>query len=439
MEVQMNWQVSFIRLLATVVSSALFTFVVSALLSLGHPQLALASGNAPAPMRDASRGFITQSLVSEFNTCDVLTGTISPALTDTVVSSADAGEIRLASVLEDYFDGTELDPTRWITETPVGTNQIIMGSGFITLSSQALRSVARLPVDGRMIEMRARMQAGASVPDVNLGFGRSVLPGPPSVYIGYGGGPCPDFGEDCFGANRLFITLFESADPTVKSNARDLTDTATLYQIANTTLTDFHEFQIAWGPTQTTYALDGNYIPTSTFASTNTYTPYVWLLNWGFYPVDVDWVRVLYYPTSTGKYESCAFTGMSGYSAFSWSNITWTADLPAGTSVGFETRTSTDGSTWSTWAPVAADGSTSNPTGLYFQYRATLTTTDINASPEIQQVRIQYSGPNAITIRHFAVSAVDDAPNETTIGLILSVGVSFGTVVAWTRKRRSPR
>jgi hypothetical protein len=435
MEVQMNWQVSFIRLLATVVSSALFTFVVSALLSLGHPQLAVASGNAPAPMRDASRGLITQSLVSEFDTCDVLTSTVTRALIDTVVSSANGGEIRLASILEDYFDDAELNAAKWITETPVSMNPVVMGSGYITLTVQALRSVVRLPVDGRVIQMRARVQAGSSLPDVNLGFGRSVLPGPPNVY----GSFCPDAGEDCFGANRLFITLFNEADPTLKTNARDVTDTATLYQIADAVLSDFHEFQIGWGPTQTTYSLDGSLIPTSTFVSTNPYPPYVWLLNWGSDLVDVDWARVLYYPTSTGKYESCAFTGVSGYSAFSWSNITWTADLPAGTSVGFETRTSTDGSTWSAWAPVAADGSTSNPTGLYFQYRATLTTTDINASPEIQQVRIQYSGPNAITIRHFAVSAVDDAPNETTIGLILSVGVSFGTVVAWTRKRRSPR
>lgn len=444
----MNWRTPLIRLLGTSIISVLFTLIVSVALSLGPLPSALAGGNAPAPLREASRGFITQSLASEFNTCDVLTSTISQALTDTVVSSANAGEIRLASYLEDYFDGTTLDTSKWITVTGLGITltpsfDVVrsINDGYITMANSYLRSVNSIPLDGRIIDIRARLQDPAySNPDANIGFSRADFPGPPANYPPTGS--CAAYPADCEGAaNRLYITAINDVPVGVHSNARDGLDPSTNIPLTQTVgITDFHVYHIDWNSVNTQYYVDGQFYPTSTFTSTFVYSPYVWLLNWNpGDPIQVDWVRVYYYPTSTGQFQSCAFTGVSGYSAFSWANITWTADLPVGTSVGFETRTSPDGSTWSAWVPVAADGATSNPTGLYFQYRATLTSTDVNASPEIQEVRIHYFGPNAVTVRGLAAYSGASAPSELVAAFLFSLGISLAGVVAWRTERRSNR
>jgi hypothetical protein len=344
-------------------SCALFVFVAVSVLLARQPSVVLAQGSGART--------ITHTITSDFDVCTVLPSTMNRVFTDSVASSADGGEIRLAALLEDYFDGTEVNTATWvITERYSGPP--VVGGGFLTMVNSGVRSVISVPVSARVFQARARMQQpGGETGWGDIGFGRRVVPGSYSVDE----------------AHRLFIT-----DDSNRVYANAVDDGGTRYDelIEGVDLTQFHLFEIEWDATATYYYIDGTYFPTATIYSTFVYEPYVWLFTDQFTDtVDVDWVRVSYYPTTTGQYESCVVDGGLGFSE--WTSITWGAELPSGTSATFETRSSSDGSTWSAWAQVGGSGSAiPSPDSRYLQYRATLTTTDVYASPEIGSVVIGY-------------------------------------------------
>jgi uncharacterized repeat protein (TIGR01451 family) len=379
----MGTRTQLVRLLKTTALACAFALSVFSMLAIGQVSPVLALMGNPAPM--ASGGITTtiQTGVSDFAACSWVTAT--PLLTNTIVSSANGGEIRLASILEDYFDSSSLDTSKWLTSTLVGPNTPYISGGIITFSENALHSVISLPVQARYIQIRARVDAGGVNPDMNLGFGRSRMPGPPTSY----GGTCPADGPDCFGANRLFITAFGGANfDDIKTNVRDLTNAATIVTVPWIIENQYHVYEIQWNSLDTRYLVDNIEIPTSTFASALAYSPYVWMLNWSLAPMTVDWMRVNYYPSQTGTYESCVFDG--GQTS-DWTTLSWGEDVPVGTSSSFETQSSSDGVIWSGWSPVSGSGGAiQSPRGRYLQYRALLTTTNINVSPQINSITVKY-------------------------------------------------
>ncbi|HEX9013085.1 MAG TPA: hypothetical protein VF813_06200, partial [Anaerolineaceae bacterium] len=80
-----------------------------------------------------------------------------------------------------------------------------------------------------------------------------------------------------------------------------------------------------------------------------------------------------------------------------WQNASWTADVPAGTSLAVSVRTgntSVPDSTWSAFTPLASPGTAVNVTSRYIQYRADLTSPDGVAIPVLRDVSITLStGP----------------------------------------------
>jgi hypothetical protein len=123
----------------------------------------------------------------------------------------------------------------------------------------------------------------------------------------------------------------------------------------------------------------------------------------------VDWVRGGVYPTN-GTYTSCA---SDAGGIVNWTTLSSVLNNPAGTSASFETRTSVNGTTWSSWAAVSG-GNISNPSGRYFQYRANLSTTDVVVSPEVQQVSVSYFGPNSIVMTPTTVALNPGATQQFT-------------------------
>jgi hypothetical protein len=107
----------------------------------------------------------------------------------------------------------------------------------------------------------------------------------------------------------------------------------------------------------------------------------------------VDWVRAGQY-SSNGNYTSCI---QDGGGIVNWSSLSAVSDLPSGTSVSFETRTSVNGTVWSDWA-VVSGGNITSPSGRYFQYRVNLTTSNVIRSPEVQQVSVNYYGPSSVVM-----------------------------------------
>jgi hypothetical protein len=106
--------------------------------------------------------------------------------------------------------------------------------------------------------------------------------------------------------------------------------------------------------------------------------------------VVTDWLRMTPYGSP------CAFESQphdSGAPASVWNTLVDATTLPAGSAASFETRTGDvlpiDG-TWSAFAPVAG-GVIASPSGRYLQYRASLSSTDANQTPELAQVDVDFS------------------------------------------------
>ena len=371
---------------APVLMSAFFLGLVlslAQLISMIQPTAVLAQGGG--------NGLITHTTVADFGAaCSVLPGSFpAPGLTNVSLSPVNGGELRLAATVEDYFEGSNVDSSLWLTGTVYEWYTVppAVSGGVLTLDSAYLRSQAGFsgttPV--RFFETRALQRVNSyNAGWIDLGFYRELPP------LAYGSGPFPSDS-----ALRIFVTR---DDNTTYVRGRDGDETAPLIDIDIPTLdlTQYHNFRIEWDQTQTKFYVDGSQQATMTGVSTlNTWaflyhqTP----TSLGFSAVQIDWVRAGAYP-ATGSYVSCV---QDGGGIVNWTTLSAVSDLPAGTSATFQTRTSVDGSSWSSWTSVS-DGTISSPSGRYFQYQVNLSTSDVTQSPEVQQVSLSYFGPDTVVV-----------------------------------------
>jgi len=94
------------------------------------------------------------------------------------------------------------------------------------------------------------------------------------------------------------------------------------------------------------------------------------------YPVSATW---------TSKIIDLTYVG-------EWDSFDVSKSTPADSSITFETRTSTDQSSWSSWQSVSGDV-ISSPERRYIQIRATLySTTDRTQTPSLSSITINYTG-----------------------------------------------
>jgi len=110
-------------------------------------------------------------------------------------------------------------------------------------------------------------------------------------------------------------------------------------------------------------------------------------------------------PTAGQRFD-VAYTDTSGYfvsSAYdsgievNFSNIRWTADIPAITILKFRTRTSPDGITWSNWSDLYNFGERiTNPRGRWIQYFAWFETSNVTYTPILYDISIGLNRPDVI-------------------------------------------
>jgi hypothetical protein len=330
----------------------------------------------PALAQGGSNGIITHTTVADF-------GAVCGVLTDTTVSNADGGEIRLAASLEDYFNDTTIDSTKWISGSVFDTYPSLPfeAGGVVTLDASYLRSQVSFTQPQRFYEARALVQINSAPPGwPDIGFIRQF---PPLSYTD----PVTEASS-----TRLFIVPGDGTD--LFARARDgnsLIDQPTPIS----PYTVFHEFRIEWGDTETDYYIDD--ILRATLPGTNTLPSWAWLYHHepstgGRSPIQFDWVRAGQY-AGNGTYVSCT---QDAGEIVNWTTLSATIETLLGTSVTFNTRTSLDGVNWSGWSPVNGSDITS-PSGRYFQYRADLTGNGIR-SPEVQEVTISYFGRSSLVV-----------------------------------------
>ena len=342
---------------------AVFLILVVALTALGRPvQIARAQ---------TTSGSVTQTTAGDF-------GAVCASLSDVSVSDAGGGEVRLRASLEDYFDGAAVDTGRWVVGNVYSwyTTPPTVGNGALTLDASYLRSqmnMQSLPV--RFFEARALQRAGAGNagwPD--LGFYRALPPLDPNAVT-----------SDT--AMRLFISRDTN---TTYVRGRDGDGSAPLYDVDIPTLNlqQYHLFRVEWYADRTDFLVDG--VIQASVPGVSTLNTYAFLYHQapttqGSSPMQVDWVRAGAYP-STGTYTSCVLD--AGGNAL-WQSFNQGVDLPNGTALALQTRTSSDGAAWSDWSP-AVDGQISSPAGRFLQYQLTLSTTNPLVSPELRDITFNY-------------------------------------------------
>jgi len=108
-------------------------------------------------------------------------------------------------------------------------------------------------------------------------------------------------------------------------------------------------------------------------------------------------------------------------------------NLPSGTSVSFQTRTSSDGSLWSPWLDAPTSGrfscSIASAPNRFIQYRVNLTSTGAG-TPVLSEVRINYRDTSMIP----ETGRIDGAS-----GMYMPIAIAFSTIImvaVWTMQRR---
>jgi hypothetical protein len=146
-----------------------------------------------------------------------------------------------------------------------------------------------------------------------------------------------------------------------------------------------HRYRIDWTNTGVVYSIDGVQVASHAIAITANMRPVASDLAGGP-TLSVDWMHMSAY-AATAVFTSRVFDARG---AVNWLNLTSSATLPTGTTIGFTTRTSNDGVTWSSWSAAGSNGGITSPAGRYLQYQISLSTTDVTVSPVVAQVAVAY-------------------------------------------------
>jgi hypothetical protein len=319
--------------------------------------------------------------------------------TNTIVTGVGDGEIRLAGLQGDEFSSPILNPDEWVAGTwSGGAYTPAIANGVMSLSSAAgafVHSATSLPVT----TLEARVTFSAQQWE----------------YVGWAT-------LDIAGGYATFSTFDSSTTLFAKTSADGLTEQQTNL---GTIPSGFHTYRISRQAASSTtdtvsYYVDGSLVAQHSVATLP--AMYVYQSNAGgtAHALAID--RIWAYPsyTGAGTYQSC--TQDIGHSESIWTRATWSAVVPAGTSLQMRTRTSTSGTDWSGWsAPLTASGQDiTSPAGRYLQYLLEFTTANPSVSAVVDSVTLSYADAS-IPVDHAPVATSDVA--STTQGSPVTVSV----------------
>jgi hypothetical protein len=326
-------------------------------------------------------------------------------LAGTYVSLTDDGEVILAPALGAEFD--VMPPTSEWQSFPW------QGGGASSLASGSLL------VDGA--RFNSEPEAGYA-PERSLEF-VATFAAVPFQHVGFGGGgdnePNAEFDTSPW---AIFSTGTSGSSLMARAwNGGPFLDT----QLPAVTLGLPHRFRIDWLSARVDFYVDGTLAHSEPVSITGPMRPAASDFAVGGGGVSVDWMRLSPY-SANGTFESRVFDAAS---PATWGAATWSADVPAGTSLSIEARvgdTSTPDESWTPYAPLASSGSSVGLTARYLQYRLNLATGDPTLTPALRDLQVECSLPLA-AVQHVALPAVTMArpamPNpssgRTTIAYVI--------------------
>jgi hypothetical protein len=198
-----------------------------------------------------------------------------------------------------------------------------------------------------------------------------------------------------------------------------------------------HTYRIDWTASQVVYSIDGTAVHTAAIAVPGPLRPVISDLTPTPSPATlaVSGFRISPFTTPCTLQSRVVDAGF----AVSWSGLTWTAAVPAQTTLAVSVRSGNvavpDG-TWTAYTTVPSSGAiVSGGVGRYAQYRAVLTATNTTRTPVVSNVTINSVAPPT------QVLTVTLPANGTITGTGINCGTggsdcaetyAYGTVVALT-------
>jgi hypothetical protein len=294
----------------------------------------------------------TQTAVADFSA-----GTQS----NTTVLNTAGGEERLGQTFDD-FTGTSLS-SKWTTTILVSGSSSTVANSIVSVKGREIRS-ATVPV-GTPIEGK-------------VAFGSSV-----NEYFGLATDVSTTVGNywAVFSTRSSTNTLF------ARVNINGTSHDVSLGGLPS----GFHDYLVQSVSGGYQFYVDGALKTTIAFAiPTGTALKAVLSNTSTTVALQADWVRYGAY-VSSGTFVSSVFD--AGRLA-RWGKMSWTATLPAGTTMTVLTRsgnTATPDGSWSAWSSVSNGGTIASPAARYIQYEIVFTTTSSILTPTLSNISLTWN------------------------------------------------
>ena len=311
---------------------------------------------APTTWSFTTIGLWQQTTVSDFNA-----GTQN----NTQVTNTSGGEVQLAQGFSDDFTGTSLSSASWTTNSWAS-----QGGGPTSVTT----SNSILSVSG------AEVLSTATYSDIPI-VGR----------VSFGATPYQHFGlaTDLASSSGNYWAMFSTMGTSNTLYARVNVNGATTDVSLGALPSGFHLYEVQPTTGAFVFLIDGSQV-----ASINATFPAGTPLRIAFSsfsgspqpPLQADWVRL-----AGGTFTSSVFD--AGRTA-TWGTASWTANIPAGTTLIVETssgNTATPDSTWSPWTVVSNGGTVASPAARYLRYRVRLVTTDPTLTPVLDDISFTWN------------------------------------------------
>ncbi len=277
----------------------------------------------------------------------------------TYIAETVDGEVILSPTVGTEFSGTALD-TGWTSAAHgSGPGTLTFQNGWVTLDGvQVQTSDPTGYTSGRAIEFAAIFGGGQSQA---AGFAVNATTAPWAA-----------FDYDTAGTT---MTAYTSGQPAVT--------------IPGTWNGASHRYRIEWNGSNILYFIDGA-LEATTATLTGSMRPIITDLNVGAQVNQVNWMRMSPY-ASSGEFESRIFD--SGGPS-DWGIVTWAEEIPTGTAIAVSVRsgnTPTPDGSWSGYSSPLSNGGSIGVSARYVQYRATLSTTNVDLTPALNEISLRYT------------------------------------------------
>ena len=275
------------------------------------------------------------------------------------------GELLLAPTVGAEFGGTAL-PSGWTSFSWNAGGAATVVDGSLSVDGARANTDA-LFEPGRVLEFVGAFGGG---PFQHIGFG-----------LDYNDAPWAHFSTGG-GALALGLWAKTNAGPGAVQNT----------QITGISPTAPHRYRVEWRTGEVAYFIDGQEVARHAIAVSAQMRPIASDFATGGASVNVDWLRMSPFAGS-GTFVSRVFDAGA---SVGWQSLSWQAQTPQGTALALSVRTgdsATPDGSWSAWKPVASSGGQVGLTGRYAQYRAELSSSDLDRTPLLEQVTLATGAP----------------------------------------------